>query len=249
MRIAYCVVMQLRTGISLTSKTAMASTPNGIAAAGAEGVSSGAFPNDAAGDWSAVNLYDMAGDTTWPIVLVSYLYVKKDQTQTNVKTAAALKAFIEMILNDNDNLAAEFGFTSPPTSLKSKTETAAATIVYPPGMVPFGFELATTPYAGMSSAMISSKRHEYGDYDRGLLEGRIQKIETEQAAERAAAVVAPVQQVAQDDGDADTALIISIVALAVAVVGQCVSFGVLSMRSRKIPNGSLGQSQAIGNST
>jgi ABC-type phosphate transport system substrate-binding protein len=240
------VALKNKAGISLTSKTAMASTPNGIAAAGAEGVSSGAFPSDAAGDWSAVNLYDMAGDTTWPIVLVSYLYVKKDQTQTNVKTAAALKAFIEMILNDNDNLAAEFGFTSPPTSLKSNTAAAAATIVYPPGMVPFAFELATTPYTGMSSAMISSMRHEYGDYDRGLLEGRIQKIETKQA--EAAAVVAPVQQVAHDDGHADNALIISIVALAVAVVGQFVSFGVMSMRSRKVPNASLGQSHPIGNS-
>ena len=34
----------------------------------------------------------MAGANTWPIVLVSYLYVKKDQTATNPKTAAALKA-------------------------------------------------------------------------------------------------------------------------------------------------------------
>lgn len=38
-----------------------------------------------------VNLYDMAGDSTWPIILVSYMYVKKDQTMTNPKTAAALK--------------------------------------------------------------------------------------------------------------------------------------------------------------
>lgn len=43
-------------------------------------------------DWSAVNLYDMPGDSTWPIVLVSYLYVKKDQSSTNPKTAAALQA-------------------------------------------------------------------------------------------------------------------------------------------------------------
>jgi len=34
----------------------------------------------------------MPGDSTWPIILVSYMYVKKDQTQTNPKTAAALQA-------------------------------------------------------------------------------------------------------------------------------------------------------------
>ena len=49
-------------------------------------------PSKAAALTAGVNLYDMAGDSTWPIVLVSYLYVKKDQSATNPKTAAALQA-------------------------------------------------------------------------------------------------------------------------------------------------------------
>lgn len=42
----------------------------------------------------------MPGDSTWPIILVSYMYVKKDQTQTNPKTAAALQA-LSMLLHNS----------------------------------------------------------------------------------------------------------------------------------------------------
>ena len=43
----------------------------------------------------------MPGDSTWPIILVSYMYVKKDQTQTNPKTAAALQVALSMLLHNS----------------------------------------------------------------------------------------------------------------------------------------------------
>merc|ERR1712012_68062 len=82
------VALTNQAGKIRTSKESM--KLGGVADAGAQAVSGSVFPADYTGDWSAVNLYDMAGDNTWPIVLVSYMYVKKDQTATNPRTAAAL---------------------------------------------------------------------------------------------------------------------------------------------------------------
>jgi len=149
----------------------------GVAQAGAEAVTSGVFPSDASADWSAVNVYNMPGDPTWPIVLVSYLYVKKDQTATNPKTAAALKAFISRILNNYVGVVEEFGFTSPPTLVKTQTLTAAATIVYPTGMKSFIEEGATNPIGGMATNVISSKRIAFDDYARDVMTAQILSLQ------------------------------------------------------------------------
>ena len=105
----------------------------------------------------------MAGANTWPIVLVSYLYVKKDQTATNPRTAAALKAsqqdwkglltkaFIDMVVTDTDGMAAEFGFTPPSATLKALSRNAADAIVYPTAMQSFTVETSTNVIGGMAT--------------------------------------------------------------------------------------------------
>ncbi|CAJ1399587.1 unnamed protein product [Effrenium voratum] len=144
----------------------------------------------------------MPGDSTWPIVLVSYLYVKKDQSSTNPKTAAALQAFIDMVIRDGDSLAAEFGFTSPSASLRSLSLSAASTIVYPANMVAFTSESSTMAYTGMGAPwqwsgmfhrpydsvilglgqcrlevnVISSKRHSYDIYDSDVMQEALNKL-------------------------------------------------------------------------
>jgi len=167
------VALTNQDGETRTSKQAIAQ--DGVAAAGARGVESGVFPMDSAADWSAVNLYDMPGATTWPIVLVSYMYIAKDQTATNKKTAAALKAFIDFILNDRDGLCQEFGFTLPAPVVKEKALRAAGTIVWPSGMESFIFEAAdaTQKYVGMGDNVISGKRHDYDDYRSKMMEREI----------------------------------------------------------------------------
>eukprot|EP00913_Durusdinium_trenchii_P028567 g26793.t2 len=161
------VALKNADGTIQTSKESIAA--GGVAAAGTAAASAdNVFPADPSGDWSSVNLYDMTGPNTWPIVLVSYLYVKKDQSQTNVKTAAALKAFIDMVVSDTDGMAAEFGFTPPSTSLRALSQSAASTIVYPVGMQSFTVETSTDPYGGMATNVISKKRHSYDIYDSEL---------------------------------------------------------------------------------
>lgn len=163
-------------GQSRTSEEAMALEPHGVAAAGTAGVSANRFPSDFTADWSAVNLYDMPGPNTWPIVLVTYLYVKQDQTATNPKTAAALKAFIDVILTDADGLAVANKFSPLSDDLRAFSVSAANSITYPAGMVPFTFETSTQVRTGMGVNVISSKRHAFDDYERDRIEGLIEDM-------------------------------------------------------------------------
>jgi len=161
-----------------TKQTSSASiAKGGVAAAGTEAINQNIFPATADSDWSGVNLYDMPGQDTWPIVLVSYFYIKKDQTRTNPRTAAALKAFVTMILENEEKLCEEFGFTAPSSQLKAKSLATLNSVVFPPSMEEFTFETSTISYGGMGENVISSKRHNYNEYDRGVLESKIESLE------------------------------------------------------------------------
>ncbi|CAE8605606.1 unnamed protein product, partial [Polarella glacialis] len=59
-------------GTTQTSKESIAL--GGVGDAGSQGLANNVFPSTSDSDWSAVNLYNMAGANTWPIVLVSYFY-------------------------------------------------------------------------------------------------------------------------------------------------------------------------------
>jgi len=175
-------------GNTRTSKQSLALTPSGVEQAGSAAVSNNVFPASATADWSAVNLYDMDGSNTWPIVLVSYLYVKVDQTSTNPRTAAALKAFLHLVLNNVEDTAQEFGFTPPSTSLRDLSLAAAEQIVYPASMESFTFETGTTAYTGMGINVISSKRTAFDDYERSVLFQEIEDLQLRATALEAAAL-------------------------------------------------------------
>jgi len=233
------VALTNRDGQKRTSKQSIAL--GGVADAGSAGVTANVFPADPSGDWSGVNLYDMAGANTWPIVLVSYLYVKKDQTQTNPKTAAALQAFIKMVIDNSDGLCQQFGFTVPSTSLKAKATSAASSISYPLTMQPFTVESSTSAYSGMGSNVISVKRNSYDIYEDSVLRGEISDLKTRVATlQTRSGTPAPSpsgsgsqqqQQAVQDsdDGDSTVPLILSIVALAISVLA-CVPALLVLMR-------------------
>mgnify|MGYP001219795655 CR=1 FL=1 len=57
-----------------------------IGAAGVAGLSAGVIPADPTVDFSAVNLYDLAGATTWPITMISYFYLDPDMTAMDPDT-------------------------------------------------------------------------------------------------------------------------------------------------------------------
>ncbi|CAK9104350.1 Phosphate-binding protein PstS (PBP) [Durusdinium trenchii] len=209
------VALTNKDGTSQTSKESIAA--GGVAAAGTAAANAGTvFPTDPSGDWSSVNLYDMAGANTWPIVLVSYLYVKKDQTATNPKTAAALKAFISMVVNDRDGMAAEFGFTPPSNSLKAVSLSAAGSIMYPAGMQSFTEETSTQPYLGMATNVISMKRHSYDLYDTSVMQDAISKLRTELAAKGG-------MEGTKEKYNDTLPVAMSVVALVMSLIGACMA--------------------------
>mmetsp|Transcript_85516 Transcript_85516/g.151339 ORF Transcript_85516/g.151339 Transcript_85516/m.151339 type:complete len:895 (+) Transcript_85516:76-2760(+) len=219
------VALTNKDGTSQTSKASIAK--GGVAYAGTVGVNKNVFPTDHSADWSSVQLYDMEGTDTWPIVLVSYFYVKKDQTSTPVKTAAALKAFVTMILDDADGLCEEFGFTALSDSMRAKSLGALGTVVFPATMTEFTFESTTTTYDGMAANVVSMKRHAYDDYHRDQLEDKITKLE-------AALANAPAPAPAAEPAAADAGPL-PVVAMVISILAVIASSGALYVAMTKKP--------------
>lgn len=221
------VALVNKDGFTRTSRASMEmSGGGGVAQAGAQGVANAAFPPSADANWADVNLYNMAGESTWPIVLVSYLYVRKDQSTTNPKTAAALQAFVHMIIDDNDDLSLEFGFTKPPTPLKSLASAAASSITYPPGMESFTFETSTDVINGMKANVISSKRNSHDVYADSVLEAQLDQIQEQVGDVKVQVEINTLklnvekveEKQVQQESDQAVALAIAIAAIAVSVV-------------------------------
>eukprot|EP00434_Breviolum_minutum_P010837 symbB.v1.2.009553.t1/scaffold604.1/size182248/11 len=188
----------------------------GVAEAGTAAANAGnVFPSDVTADWSSVNLYDMAGDSTWPIVLVSYLYVKKDHSTTNPKTAAALQAFIQMILDDSDGMAEEFGFTPPSATLKALSLSAAGEIMYPTTMQSFTVESSTNAYGGMGVNVISMKRHSYDIYDSDVMKAAVSKLQTSVTTLE----TSQASGAAKETPDSTLPVVFSVVALVISLLG------------------------------
>ncbi|CAL1169542.1 unnamed protein product, partial [Cladocopium goreaui] len=200
-------------GQTRTSKESIAL--GGVAEAGTAAANGNVFPTDVSADWSSVNLYDMAGDSTWPIVLVSYLYVKKDQSATNPKTAAALKAFIKMVVDDTDGMAQQFGFTPPSADLKRLSNSAADAIAYPSTMQAFDVESSTNAYGGMATNVISMKRHSYDIYDSNVMRDALSKLETDYRTVK--------QEEPMKKYDNTLPVLCSVVALVISLLTSCMA--------------------------
>lgn len=246
-------------GQTRTSKESMAMMPSGVATAGDQ---QNVFPASPTADWSAVNLFDMPGANTWPIVLVSYLYVEKDQTSTNPRTAAALKAFMHIILNNVDSMAQEFGFTPPATALNNLALDAATQVTYPAGMQSFDFETDTTPLTGMGVNVISGKRLAYDDYERSVLQQDVARLNSGIASLEASVsaitgqpvgtmtytttpAVSMMQTIVEEESSAMgvIALIVAIVAMILAAA----ALGVACMKKSGGGSSGTGSATILGN--
>merc|ERR1719410_901608 len=99
----------------------------------------------------------MPGATTWPIVAISYVYLRKDQT-SNGERACLLKAFLEYIISDEGQaLLPAYGAVAVPASVKSIAETAISNLAMP---VCTAWKTETDTEAGLGQAdyVISAKR-------------------------------------------------------------------------------------------
>jgi len=157
------VALQNKDGVYLTTKQA------DIGAAAREGLTANVIPASATDDFSAVNLYNLPGPTTWPITMISYIYVDQDLRAMRKETAALLVYFIQFILSDEGQAIATNKynlFSKLPVELESYNAVALSTLLLPAGTTRFTTEFLTLPYAGAGTYVISGKRRSYAELER-----------------------------------------------------------------------------------
>ena len=155
--------------------------------AGTEGVQSAAasatYPATSAGDWSTVSLLNVVAadpssfwadgvDRTWPIVAISYLFVKRDLSDLG-ESAAALKALLELAMSTEkgysstkggQKYAGDFKFTALPANLLATNNAGIATLQLPTNVEPFQWEWSTSTTVGPARNTLSCKRTNYATY-------------------------------------------------------------------------------------
>ena len=74
------------------------------------------LPKDATGDFSSVSLLDQDGEYTWPITLLTYIYVRNDLSfKTDPVERALLVAFLKALFDPSfvSRCETEYGFALP----------------------------------------------------------------------------------------------------------------------------------------
>lgn len=146
--------MSMVSAVGAAGTLALASTPSVI-------------PSDASADFSSINLYDLDGPTTWPITMISYIYIERDLTSMNPTTAGLLLYFVNFILSEEGQALAEQNkFVKLPKKLLDYNAVALAGLLLPQGAPVFTTELASKTLAQTGAGMfvISGKRRSFGEY-------------------------------------------------------------------------------------
>eukprot|EP00929_Paragymnodinium_shiwhaense_P060674 TRINITY_DN302_c0_g1_i6.p1 TRINITY_DN302_c0_g1~~TRINITY_DN302_c0_g1_i6.p1 ORF type:complete len:891 (+),score=136.06 TRINITY_DN302_c0_g1_i6:95-2767(+) len=155
-----------------TYQTSLEAGTAGIGAAASAAIAAGGMPSDPEGDFSAVSLHNQAGATTWPIVAISYIYLRKDVSAMGDK-ACLLKAFLEFVISDEGQaLLPAYGAVGVPAAVKAIATSAIAKLVMPtgPACTAWRFETATDAGVGQEEYVISQKRRAYNEYAISSLE-------------------------------------------------------------------------------
>ena len=156
------IALQNREGVYLTTRTADIGAAGTIALAAGSSV----IPSDPSSDFSSVNLYDLAGPTTWPITMISYFYINKDISTMDPVEAGILMYFVRFILgSEGQALAVNNLFVPLPQTLLDYNAQTLGSITTPSAMPTFSTETAgtTRPQQGAANFVISAKRRSFDE--------------------------------------------------------------------------------------
>jgi len=131
-----------------------------------------ALPDALEGSFVDVNLLNQDGQNTWPIVAMTYIYVKKDLTFISDPASQSLvKAFLEAVYSDEyiTQCEEEFGFVRVAGELRDKALEAINTLILSPDAPEWSFEIDTEPRIGARDYVISSKRKAYSELEQDSL--------------------------------------------------------------------------------
>lgn len=115
-------------------------------------------------DWSAVSLLNLPGQSAWPIVTFSYIYLRKDLTYAG-QTGALAKAFAKFVLHpEGQRHVSEFNFSPLPEDVIATITPAVDSIILADGVDDWTFEEEDNPLAegaGQGERVFSSRRSTY----------------------------------------------------------------------------------------
>lgn len=157
--------------------SAMASENDGIAAA-ASSVNNADLPSDATADFGSVHFINKNGEYTWPIVAMSYVYVRQDISYINDPVAEGLLIAWLKALYQGDYIqqcVTDFGFTKVSGSAYDIAMAGIDSIITSNDSVKsmWTFEEKSTSMTngmGMGDYVISSKRNTFSDVQIEVLD-------------------------------------------------------------------------------
>ena len=115
------------------------------------------FPEDPTASFANVNLYDQPGAQTWPITMVTYLYLQSNYSTMEITNAALLKAFVQfMISKEGQSYGLENLFDAMPQELIDLAKLGIASVTWPVNMTDFVFETDYLP--ARSTALAATPR-------------------------------------------------------------------------------------------
>jgi len=125
-----------------------------------EAINAGVIPTDPTDSWAEVTGYNLPGDDTWPITMLSYFYLNQDWTYMGGEQAGLLMYFVRYVLSTaGQTLAADtFGFAPMPQSLIDFDLTALDSIQLPADFQEWTEESQTQIIQGAGDYVISAKR-------------------------------------------------------------------------------------------
>jgi ABC-type phosphate transport system substrate-binding protein len=154
-----------------------------VGAAAVLAINNGTFPTDPTASFAKVSLFDLPGPKTWPITMVTYIYLEKDQTAKDPETAGLLEAFVRFVLSEEGQaLAVENLFVAMPQELIDLGLAALGLIEVPPNMVRFTRETSTDAEDGLQDYVLSDKRQSFADYERKELIEQMDEMRAAQAS-------------------------------------------------------------------
>jgi hypothetical protein len=126
------------------------------------------FPSSADEDFGSVELLNQPGDFTWPIVVMSYIYVRKDLAHFKTDEDRALfLAFLAALYDPNFiDGCKDFGFVPVVDSVRDLALAGIAMLNISASAPAFFFEVDTASITGQGDYVISSKRRTYAELER-----------------------------------------------------------------------------------
>lgn len=172
---------------------------------------------------------NQVGTNTWPIVAISYIYVKKDLTFIEDPAAQTLLQTFLRALYDPEWITQcedEFGFLRVNGTLRDQALDAIDSLTTSTGAPQWTFEYETEKRLGQGEYVISTKRQSYSEVEQDNLVDKIatliEQIESLQAenakimkdAETTGALQSVNDGLSEEDSQVKTALILSSISFA-----------------------------------